>query len=74
MNSASEAIDTALKIAIAYHWIHDEASCQRLIGRKHAYHSVNFGAVGGIGANRQFFLIFTTELLRKNISTNYFAL
>nr|WP_246841483.1 aspartate aminotransferase family protein [Chroococcidiopsis sp. TS-821] len=56
-NSGSEAVDTALKMAIAYHWIRGEASRQRLIGRERAYHGVNFGgvAVGGIGANRKFF-------------------
>jgi beta-alanine--pyruvate transaminase len=56
-NSGSEAVDTALKIAIAYHRIRGEAARQRLIGRERAYHGVNFGgvAVGGIGANRKFF-------------------
>jgi beta-alanine--pyruvate transaminase len=56
-NSGSEAVDTALKMAIAYHRIRGEASRQRLIGRERAYHGVNFGgvAVGGIGANRKFF-------------------
>ncbi|AFZ28773.1 Beta-alanine--pyruvate transaminase [Gloeocapsa sp. PCC 7428] len=56
-NSGSEAVDTALKLAIAYHRIRSEAARQRLIGRERAYHGVNFGgvAVGGIGANRKFF-------------------
>lgn len=56
-NSGSEAVDTALKIAIAYHRLRGEAARQRLIGRERAYHGVNFGgvAVGGIGANRRFF-------------------
>jgi beta-alanine--pyruvate transaminase len=56
-NSGSESVDTALKIAIAYHRLRGEGSRQRLIGRERAYHGVNFGgiAVGGIGANRKLF-------------------
>ena len=56
-NSGSESVDTALKIAIAYHRLKGEGSRQRLIGRERAYHGVNFGgaAVGGIGANRKLF-------------------
>lgn len=56
-NSGSESVDTALKIAIAYHRLRKEGSRQRLIGRERAYHGVNFGgvAVGGIGSNRKLF-------------------
>jgi beta-alanine--pyruvate transaminase len=56
-NSGSESVDTALKIAIAYHRLKGEGTRQRLIGRERGYHGVNFGgtAVGGIGANRKFF-------------------
>ncbi len=56
-NSGSEAVDTALKIALAYHNITGQASRQRLIGRERGYHGVGFGgtAVGGIGANRKVF-------------------
>jgi beta-alanine--pyruvate transaminase len=56
-NSGSEAIDTALKIAIAYHRVRGEASRTRLIGRERGYHGVGFGgiSVGGIVANRKFF-------------------
>ncbi len=56
-NSGSESVDTALKIAIAYHRLRGEGSRQRLIGRERAYHGVNFGgvAVGGIGSNRKLF-------------------
>jgi len=56
-NSGSEAVDSALKIAIAYHRIRGEGARQRLIGRERGYHGVGFGgiAVGGIAPNRKFF-------------------
>jgi Adenosylmethionine-8-amino-7-oxononanoate aminotransferase len=56
-NSGSEAVDTALKIALAYHRVRGEASRQRLIGREKGYHGVGFGgiSVGGIVNNRKFF-------------------
>jgi beta-alanine--pyruvate transaminase len=56
-NSGSEAVDTALKMAIAYHAIRGASTRQRLVGRERAYHGVNFGgvAVGGIASNRKFF-------------------
>lgn len=56
-NSGSEAVDTALKIAIAYHRVKGEGGRQRLIGRERGYHGVGFGgiSVGGIVNNRKFF-------------------
>lgn len=56
-NSGSEAVDTALKIALAYHRARGEGSRTRLIGRERAYHGVNFGgiSVGGMVANRKMF-------------------
>ena len=56
-NSGSEACDTALKIALAYHRVKGEGSRTRLIGRMKGYHGVGFGgiSVGGIGNNRKFF-------------------
>src|SRR6201996_2534856 len=56
-NSGSEAVDTALKIALAYHNIRGEGDRTRLIGRERGYHGVGFGgiAVGGIVNNRKFF-------------------
>ena len=57
VNSGSEAVDTALKIAIAYHRIRGEGTRTRLIGRERGYHGVGFGgvSVGGIVSNRKFF-------------------
>ncbi|MEN9705561.1 MAG: hypothetical protein RLZZ393_1440 [Pseudomonadota bacterium] len=54
-NSGSEAVDTALKIALQYQRLRGEASRTRLIGRERGYHGVNFGglSVGGMGANRK---------------------
>ena len=56
-NSGSEAVDTALKIALAYHKARGEGSRTRLIGRERGYHGVGFGglSVGGIGGNRKNF-------------------
>jgi beta-alanine--pyruvate transaminase len=56
-NSGSEAVETALKMAIAYHRVRGEASRTRLIGRERGYHGVNFGgiSVGGMVANRKMF-------------------
>ena len=56
-NSGSEAVDTALKIALAYHNVRGNASRVRLIGRERGYHGVGFGgiAVGGIVGNRKQF-------------------
>lgn len=56
-NSGSEAVDTALKIALAYHRVCGQGTRQRLIGRERGYHGVGFGgiSVGGIGPNRKFF-------------------
>ncbi|HLO47516.1 MAG TPA: aspartate aminotransferase family protein [Kamptonema sp.] len=56
-NSGSESVETALKIAIAYHRIKGEGTRQRLIGRERGYHGVGFGgiSVGGIAPNRKFF-------------------
>jgi beta-alanine--pyruvate transaminase len=56
-NSGSEAVDTALKIAVAYHRMKGEASRTRLIGRERGYHGVGLGgiSVGGIASNRRMF-------------------
>ena len=56
-NSGSESVDTALKIALAYHRARGEAQRFRLIGRERGYHGVNFGgmAVGGLVSNKKMF-------------------
>ena len=54
-NSGSESVDTALKIALAYHRVRGDAARVRLIGRERGYHGVGFGgiSVGGMVANRK---------------------
>jgi beta-alanine--pyruvate transaminase len=56
-NSGSEAVDTALKIALAYWNVRGQGQKTRLIGRERGYHGVGFGgiSVGGIVNNRKFF-------------------
>ncbi|MEY4760724.1 MAG: hypothetical protein RLZZ200_580 [Pseudomonadota bacterium] len=55
VNSGSEAVDTALKIALQYHRLRGEGSRTRVIGRERGYHGVNFGgmSVGGMPPNRK---------------------
>ena len=56
-NSGSEAVDTALKIALAYHRVRGEGTRRILIGRERGYHGVGFGgiSVGGMVGNRKTF-------------------
>jgi beta-alanine--pyruvate transaminase len=56
-NSGSEAVDTALKMALAYHRVRGEGTRTRLLGRERGYHGVNFGgiSVGGMVGNRKAF-------------------
>jgi beta-alanine--pyruvate transaminase len=53
----SEAVDTALKIAIAYQRAIGQGTRTRLIGRERGYHGVGFGgiSVGGLVNNRRVF-------------------
>lgn len=56
-NSGSEAVDTALKIALAYHRARGEGHRTVFVGRERGYHGVGFGgiSVGGMVANRKVF-------------------
>jgi beta-alanine--pyruvate transaminase len=56
-NSGSEAVDTALKIALAFHRANGEGQRTRFVGRERGYHGTNFGgmSVGGILNNRRSF-------------------
>ena len=56
-NSGSESVDTALKIALAYHLARGEPSRTRFVGRERGYHGAGFGgmSVGGIANNRKAF-------------------
>jgi beta-alanine--pyruvate transaminase len=56
-NSGSEAADTSLKVALAYHRARGEGHRNIFIGRERGYHGVGFGgmSVGGIPANRKVF-------------------
>src|SRR5579862_4402186 len=56
-NSGSEAVETALKIALAYQKVSGQGSRTRLIGRERGYHGVNFGgiSVGGMVNNRKYY-------------------
>jgi beta-alanine--pyruvate transaminase len=78
-NSGSESVDTALKIALAYHRVKGEGSRIRLIGRERGYHGVNFGgiSVGGMVANRKHFgaLLAGVDHIRHthDISRNAFS-
>jgi beta-alanine--pyruvate transaminase len=62
-NSGSESVDTALKIALAYHLVRGDEQRTLFIGREKSYHGVNFGgtSVGGIINNRK---QFNNNLLR----------
>ena len=57
VNSGSEAVDTALKMALAYHRTRGDAARTRFIGREKGYHGVGFGgiSVGGLSPNRKMF-------------------
>jgi beta-alanine--pyruvate transaminase len=57
VNSGSEAVDTALKMALAYHRARGEPGRSAFVGRQRGYHGVGFGgiSVGGIETNRKSF-------------------
>ena len=78
-NSGSESVETALKVALAYHRVRGEGGRFRLIGRERGYHGVNFGgiSVGGIVTNRKMFGTLLTGVDHMphthNLSKNAFS-
>ena len=68
-NSGSEAVETALKMAIGYHRARGDGARTRLIGRERGYHGVNFGGitVGGIVGNRKSFGPLLPEIGRAHV-------
>ena len=78
-NSGSESVETALKVALAYHRVKGDGARFRLIGRERGYHGVNFGgiSVGGIVSNRKMFGTLLTGVDHlphtHNLSKNAFS-
>lgn len=77
-NSGSEAVDTALKIALAYHHARGDGQRRMLVGRDKAYHGINFGglSVGGLGLNKgQFGTLYpsTAHLRHTWLPENHFS-
>lgn len=77
-NSGSEAVDTALKIALAYHAARGDGGRRVLVGREKAYHGINFGglSVGGIGLNKgQFGTLYpsTAHMRHTWLPENHFS-
>jgi len=70
-NSGSEAVDSAMKIALAWHRARGEGQRTRFIGREKAYHGVGFGgmSIGGLPNNRKWFgpLLAGTDYLRHTL-------
>ncbi|MDO8378310.1 aspartate aminotransferase family protein [Phenylobacterium sp.] len=64
-NSGSESVDTALKMAMAYHRARGEGQRTRLVGREKGYHGVGFGgiSVGGLVNNRRTFVTLPADHL-----------
>jgi beta-alanine--pyruvate transaminase len=76
VNSGSEAVDTALKMAMAYHRARGEGQRVRLIGREKAYHGVGFGgiSVGGLVNNRRAYVTLPSDHIRHTLDPrNAFA-
>ena len=77
-NSGSEAADSALKIALAYHKIRGNGGRQLIIGRERGYHGVGFGGMsaGGLVKNRMWFgnqLLRTDHLPHTCLPQNVFS-
>ncbi len=77
-NSGSESVDTAMKIALAYHAANGEPQRQRFVGRERGYHGVNFGglSLGGMVKNKEVFgtgLAGVSHLRHTWLEANRFA-
>jgi len=78
VNSGSEAIDTAMKVALAYHQARGQAGRTMFISRERAYHGVNFGgvALSGIANNRRKFGLGVpgvAHMRHTHLSENFFT-
>jgi beta-alanine--pyruvate transaminase len=78
-NSGSEAIDTALKIALAWQRLRGEGTRTRFVGRERSYHGVNIAglSIGGVQSNRKAYsgalLPGVDHLRHTHLSQNYFS-
>jgi len=77
VNSGSESIDTAMKIALAYHQARGQAGRTMFVSRERAYHGVNFGgvALSGIVNNRRKFGpgLPVAHMRHTHLKENFFA-
>src|SRR6185437_10979116 len=77
VNSGSEAIDTAMKIALAYHQARGQAGRTMFVSRERAYHGVNFGgvALSGIVNNRRKFGpgLHVAHMRHTHVKENYYV-
>ncbi|MBU1378481.1 MAG: aspartate aminotransferase family protein [Alphaproteobacteria bacterium] len=65
-NSGSESVDTALKIAIAYHRARGQGQRSKIVGREKGYHGVGFGGIsaGGLVNNRRVYPLLPADHMR----------
>src|SRR6266545_3753311 len=78
VNSGSEAVDTAMKVALAYHQARGQGGRNMFVSRERAYHGVNFGgvALSGIVSNRRKFgptLPGIAHMRHTHLKENYFT-
>jgi len=68
-NSGSESVDTALKIAIAYHRARGQGQRSKIVGREKGYHGVGFGGIsaGGLVNNRRVYPLLPSDHLRHTL-------
>jgi beta-alanine--pyruvate transaminase len=76
-NSGSESVDTALKIAMAYHRARGQGQRTRIVGRERGYHGVGFGGIsaGGLVNNRRAYPLLPSDHLRHthDVARNAFS-